>query len=189
MYALSLWEKIALFHTILRCQGILATFYRERKRKSIRLFIFWFWSVKLKTFFCIPQFWLEGMSAVIDCRRTVFRIRSSIVIQNFTRIFILQPLYDAISDHLPPLSKDGEVSSPTFLQFSTWAHKYQRPLTRGLKFGGCTAIGQATPIWKGVLLSKIHPFNFYPYFIISWINIGIGNIEGPWLGAWNVEGI
>jgi hypothetical protein len=37
-------------------------------------------------------------------------------------------------------------------------------------------------------LSKIKPFYIYPSFIISWINIGLGNIEGPWLGGWNFQG-
>jgi hypothetical protein len=37
-------------------------------------------------------------------------------------------------------------------------------------------------------LSKIQPFNTYPYFIISWIHIGLRNIEGPWIGSWNFQG-
>jgi hypothetical protein len=37
-------------------------------------------------------------------------------------------------------------------------------------------------------LYRIQPFHIYPYCIISWINIGLGNIEGPWLGGWYFQG-
>jgi hypothetical protein len=66
------------------------------------------------------------------------------------------------------------------------AGKYGRPLITGLRISGYTARGQVSPLYQAKFvsrpLSKIQPFHIYHYCIISWINIGLGNIEGPWLG-------
>jgi hypothetical protein len=72
------------------------------------------------------------------------------------------------------------------------ARKYGRPLIRELKIPGYTARGQVSPLYQAKFvsrpLSKIQPFHIYPYCIIPWINIGLGNIEGPWLAGWEFQG-
>jgi hypothetical protein len=66
------------------------------------------------------------------------------------------------------------------------------PSLGGWKYQG-TLLGARSPYCNkqnvfGAPLSKIQPFHIYPYCIISWINIGLGNIEGPWLGGWKFQG-
>jgi hypothetical protein len=67
------------------------------------------------------------------------------------------------------------------------AGKYGRHMIKGLRISGYTARGQVSPLYQAKFvsrpLSKIQPFHIYPYCIRSWINIGLGNIEGPWVGG------
>jgi hypothetical protein len=89
-----------------------------------------------------------------------------------------------------PLSKIQPFHIYPYVLYRAW--KYRKPLIRGQTISGHTARGQIPHCIKQSVfcaqLSKIQPFHIYYYWIISWINIGLGNVESQWIRGWKFQG-
>ena len=101
--------------------------------------------------------------------------------------------------HVKNYSLVWEIRSPIFMYMVFYeskrqrGRKHRRPLPRGLKFSGWSFWDNLRPCKIIVMLCCVVWENQSPPFSCIWSymkrkDIGLGNIEDPYPGAWNLQG-